>query len=317
MISLNVFSQDINFTMFNFSPLTLNPANTANFNGDWRIAGNLRNQWPATSNPYRTATLSFDTKFNISKHKFGAGLLFINDESGASRLNYNKVFVTLGFEKEISKNYFNIGVQFGYVFGSINDWTTWNNQTRSENTSSGEPYFGAKASYADLNAGFSWRKNIGKIEPEAGFSFFHINTPNYSFVQSDNEEKLKFIFHSKVKVKFEDKIYLLPALLCMRKDNRYLTILGTNIGYNFVGNMSRVKQIFGGFYFRNGIIDEIDSYSVLLGSTIGRLDIAFSYDLLVSSLKGSTGNMGGYEISLIYRSFSTLLNTYSIPCERF
>jgi len=41
-----------------------------------------------------------------------------------------------------------------------------------------------------------------------------------------------------------------------------------------------------------------------------------SYDINVSGLSQST-NVSTFEISLIYKSISTVLNSYSIPCERF
>jgi type IX secretion system PorP/SprF family membrane protein len=163
IISINISAQDINFTLFNYSPLTLNPANTGNFMGDWRLAGNYRNQWATAPNPFRTSSISFDTKFNVFKQKLGAGLFFINDESGAGGLNYNKLFASLGYEKEINKNYFNLGLQLGYVFGSVSNWDTWDKSTRSIIASNGESNY--KVSYPDVNAGVLWKKNIRMYEP--------------------------------------------------------------------------------------------------------------------------------------------------------
>jgi len=39
-------AQDPNFSQFFASPLTLNPALTGKFDGNFRLAGNYRNQWP-------------------------------------------------------------------------------------------------------------------------------------------------------------------------------------------------------------------------------------------------------------------------------
>jgi type IX secretion system PorP/SprF family membrane protein len=313
--SIKVYSQDISFTMFNYSPLSLNPANTGNFIGNWRLAGNFRNQWSVAANPFRTTSVSFDTKFKVIKQNLGAGLFFISDESVPGGLNYNKIYASFAYEREINKNFFNIGFQFGYVFGSVKNWDIWDEDTRSAIPNNGEGNF--KVSYPDVSAGICWKKNIRIYEPEVGVSLFHINTPNISFFENNDKEKIKYVIHSKVKVKFDDRIYLLPAILYMGKDNSSITILGTNIGYNFVGSMSRVKQVFGGFYLRNSVLDKIDSYSILIGTSIGRLDIAFSYDFNVSGFNQSSGNMGAYEISLIYRSISASFNSYSIPCERY
>src|SRR5688500_12258614 len=53
-------AQDPNFSQFFVSPLTLNPAMTGKFNGDFRLAGNYRDQWPAITKAFITSTASFD-----------------------------------------------------------------------------------------------------------------------------------------------------------------------------------------------------------------------------------------------------------------
>src|SRR6187549_4151832 len=60
ILSNTSFGQDPNFSQFFVSPLTLNPALTGKFNGDFRIAGNYRDQWPAISKAFITSTVSFD-----------------------------------------------------------------------------------------------------------------------------------------------------------------------------------------------------------------------------------------------------------------
>ena len=55
-----VSAQDPSFSQFFASPLTLNPALTGKFNGDLRVAGNYRNQWPTVNKAYVTSTLSID-----------------------------------------------------------------------------------------------------------------------------------------------------------------------------------------------------------------------------------------------------------------
>ncbi len=52
-------AQDPNFSQFFASPLTLNPALTGKFDGQLRIAGNYRNQWPTINNAYSIGSYSF------------------------------------------------------------------------------------------------------------------------------------------------------------------------------------------------------------------------------------------------------------------
>ena len=53
-------AQDPHFSQFFSSPLTLNPAFTGKFFGDYRVMGNYRNQWPTINNAFTTATIAAD-----------------------------------------------------------------------------------------------------------------------------------------------------------------------------------------------------------------------------------------------------------------
>ncbi len=315
---LELNAQDIQATMFNSIPLLLNPSNTGNFEGDWRIAGNFRNQWGATSSPYQTAYVSADAKFYLFNQKFGAGIYFLNDISGIGGLNYNKLYASLAYEIPYRENYFSLGFQVGYVFGSANDWGIFDHGTGNFDAPSGENSFTGKSSYLDLNAGIKWKRSIGIFEPNVGIAAYHLNKPNSSFNEGDEKESMEFVFHTDIKTKLSDEFYLLPTLLYRDKNGASQTVLGTNAGYNFLGNKTSVDQVYAGIYLKNGLFSELDAFSVLVGATVMRIDIAVSYDFNISGLSKTSGKMmGAFEISFIYKSISTVLNSYSIPCERY
>ncbi|MBN1597770.1 MAG: PorP/SprF family type IX secretion system membrane protein [Bacteroidales bacterium] len=312
----SLFAQDINYTLYNYSPLFLNPANTGNFDGSWRLAANFRNQSNASSNPFRTASLSFDKQFNLINQDLAAGLLFINDDLGVGGLSYNKLYASLGYLKNIRNNIFSIGFQAGYVFGSINDWGVWNEATGDFSAPSGESV--GNNSYLDLNAGILWRGSINILEPELGVSVNHLNKPNISFLGGDETEEIRYTGHLKVKTNLTDVWYLEPAFVFIDKRDLNLTILGAGAGYKFSRSKSMVKDIHLGAFLRNGIINEIESVSLTLGTEVGRIEITGSYDLNISGLnKASGNNIGAFEVSIIYKGISTVVNSYSIPCERY
>src|SRR5829696_5002941 len=84
--ALGAAAQDPNFSQFFASPLTLNPALTGKFDGQYRVAGNYRNQWPTINNAYTTATVSFDASILRSSipeyDQFGFGIMAFSDKSG-------------------------------------------------------------------------------------------------------------------------------------------------------------------------------------------------------------------------------------------
>jgi len=85
----------------------------------------------------------------------------------------------------------------------------------------------------------------------------------------------------------------------------------------YLRKKSSVKELMAGAYIRNGFLSNADAIAVLIGATIGRIDVALCYDITVSGLKTATNSNGAFEISVQYKSISTVLNSYSIPCERF
>ncbi|MEN9002702.1 MAG: type IX secretion system membrane protein PorP/SprF, partial [Flavobacteriales bacterium] len=83
--SLTSQAQDIHFSQFYNSPLNLNPALAGNFDGNYRFAGNYRNQWNSVTIPFATFSMSADAKDVMGKKNVGAGIIFNNDNTGDSR----------------------------------------------------------------------------------------------------------------------------------------------------------------------------------------------------------------------------------------
>src|SRR5438045_5184896 len=87
-------AQDPHFSQFFASPLTLNPAFTGKFDGQFRLAANHRDQWPSIPKAYVTTSASVD--FGLLKSKipegdvFGIGISALSDQSAdaALKLNY-------------------------------------------------------------------------------------------------------------------------------------------------------------------------------------------------------------------------------------
>ncbi len=313
----SLYGQDNHFTQFDYNPIFLNPANTGNFIGDWRVAGNFRNQWLGTSDPYQTATISGDKPVYLMGQKIGVGLLFVNDASGIIGLTTNKLYVSAGYGLEYANNYFNAGLQVGMVFSSVgNGWGLWNHSEGEFNLPNNEPDEIGNSLYPDVNLGGAWKRNIHIFEPEVGFNLMHINFPKKTYTSGSENVPLRLGVYATAKTKLTDEIYITPKAYFTSQKTSSMTVFGAEGGYNLLGNRSSVKRVFGGVYVRNGVLESVDAFMAQLGTTVGRLDIAFSYDLGFSELSQSE-TMGSFEISFIYKSISTVLNSYSIPCERY
>lgn len=317
-------AQDIHYSNFSASPLYLNPANTGNFVGDWRASGIYRNQWRAIGIPYQTSSVSFDKQFYLYGQNIAGGVFFINDESGKVGLNVNKLYVSGAYYKNVSNNDLRIGFQAGYVFKSFNyDEMTFPNQFDmgsgyyNNSLSSYENNVGDRTAYLDINLGVLWRTKINILEPEIGFSIYHFNRPNESFVMENENLPMRNVMHAGLKIDVTEEFYLRPKGLYMSHLKANDLIFGSDVGYRIVGRKTNVREAFGGLYVRNGFGQSVNSLAVLAGVTVGRLDIGLTYDFNMASAKVMPTTQGALEISLVYKSISTVLNSYSIPCERY
>lgn len=309
-------AQDTKLSTYNYNPLFLNPAHTGNFYGNWRAAISYRNQWKATGDAFTTAVAAVDVPMQFRNHNYGLGLLLVDNYS--KNITRDKIALSASYFYKLSDNFFSGGLQVGYVSNTSGNanWRNYNPLTDKPDLPSGEPGAMAEPGYIDLDLGIIWRRTFGKLEPEVGVSFSHLNQPNQSFYGATEKVPVNTTLHGLVKANLNDEIYVLPTFLISSNNSNTLTILGAQAGYRLLGNRSSLKEVFGGLTVRNGISSPLSDISMLIGATVGRLDVALSYDINVTGMSQSA-NVSTFEISLIYKSISTVLNSYSIPCERF
>jgi len=92
-----VQAQDIHYSLYNMSPLSLNPAHTGAYNGTYRIGGIYRDQYRSiTSQQYSTPMIYVDAPIlTVGKkqlHWLGVGGMFYQDNAGLAALKTNSFF---------------------------------------------------------------------------------------------------------------------------------------------------------------------------------------------------------------------------------
>jgi len=96
-------AQDIHFSQFYASPMTLNPSLTGKISSKYRMTGIYRSQWGSVSVPFITFSGSFDLPFlqkQLKKNFLGAGLVVLNDKSGTGALTNQSVYVSLAYHQK-------------------------------------------------------------------------------------------------------------------------------------------------------------------------------------------------------------------------
>jgi type IX secretion system PorP/SprF family membrane protein len=320
-------AQDAHFSLYSKNPLLLNPANTGFYNGDHRGGISYKNQWRNISAPYKTYSAFYDAlifREKFKKDKFGAGIVFLSDKAGDTRMGLTKVMASFSYTKLLTnQNAFLFGFQGGFAQNSIDlSKSTWDNQfdglDYNPNLSSNEPGYKANSSYFDFAGGVGWvfRPN-NYIQSSTGFSLQHLGQPKveYSSVATSNLYR-KFVVHNTTDIFLENnyRFSFEPGFLYTKQGAHQEIIAGcmVRMKYNEQSKYTNLENettfSIGGYYrFADAII---------LASRFNyeNFELNLSYDLNTSKAKNITKLKGGFEISLIYiHPYKTILNTKGVP----
>ena len=316
-------AQDIHFSMYNLSPLSMNPANTGNYNGDWRIMGNYRSQWREISKAYNTYSIGGDMNFYPYNQNVSGGIYFLSDKSGGN-LNINKIFASGAIHKKIAGFKLSLGIQPGIVIKSLDfnshtfpNQLNWSTGAFDNTLANNESFVKQRMVYFDLNGGFTISKRIKKFEPEIGASFFHLTNPNESFYAGKNKLPIRQIYFVALRYFISQKLAAVPNMVTNVTTKANDWIFGANLEYTLSKNAFFENKIFGGFMWRKGVKRISDAAIVNIGFKQNNYTIGFSYDVNVSPLKTATSYKGAYEIALIYTAKNTHILKKQIPCDRY
>jgi type IX secretion system PorP/SprF family membrane protein len=322
-ISFSAKAQDPHFSQFFASPLTLNPAFTGKFDGEWRLAANHRDQWPSIPKAYVTSSFSFDKA--IMKNKipesdvFGIGFSGLTDASANSQLKLNYGSASLSYHKALDEDGYNtIGAGFQATYSSLvletKDLTFESMLTQNGFTNqAGREVLqnGNNQSYFDMNAGilFSGSSN-GNNNYYAGVSAYHVNRPTVGFKASNYQLASRLTIHAGGTIPVSDVVNFNGSVIHQRQAKASETTLGGAFSYNLNGDEEKTASVYAGAWLR--LNDALIPY---IGLEIGGLRIGASYDVNVSTLKAATASRGGSEFSLIY--IKKKPESRGIPCPKF
>ncbi len=317
------FSQDIHFSQFYASPLTLNPTLTGFVDGSYRVTAIYRNQWRSVTTPYHTFGASFDMRLLDGKIKdvFGAGLSVVYDQAGDGNLSLMSLMASAAYNKVLGKSkkhFIGIGIQLGYVHRSLDHNSLlfpqqYNSTTQDfdQTISNGESFDGSSVNYFDMGAGLMWSSKVGKrLGIFAGGSFYHITVPKESFLGKDEKLDLREVVHAGLNIKATKNIYFTPNFLFMHQNKARELNFGTAIEYHFNDDNKTIVSL-GGWY-------RLEDAGVVSASIEHRgIRAGFAYDINSSDLVVASNNRGAFEISLMYIGKITKVEApVLVPCPR-
>lgn len=323
MVFEKMNAQDIHFSQFYFSPLSLNPANTGNYKGDYRLFGNYRSQWRDISKAFNTFSAGGDFNIYPSNQNISGGLIFINDRSGGN-LQVMKIMPSAAIHKKIAGYNLHFGIQPGVVIKTIDFYAhsypnqlNWNSGKFDNTLPNTETNVSQRFTYFDLNTGLAASKRFGKIEPEISYALFHINKPKESFLGNYNKLKVRQAYNIGLNYYLNSSIILRGYTMYGYTTKVSDWVSGLNIEYVLSKNVFFTNSVFTGFMWRDGFKRNPDAGIVTAGINYSHYTIGFSYDITFSQLKTAVDSKGAFEIALIYKAKNTRLSKKAIPCERY
>ncbi|HKK88742.1 MAG TPA: PorP/SprF family type IX secretion system membrane protein [Saprospiraceae bacterium] len=324
-------AQDIHFSQFYASPLTLNPALTGVMNCNTRVTANYRSQWASVlnTNAFRTYSVSYDQKIPVGRSDyFGIGGLFWSDVAGQTDFGTVTGKLSLSYSKKMggygkTAHYLVVGANGGVSRRGADFLNaTWGIQYDGRsgadtNIDPQENFNNNNFLFADMAAGLLW---FSVLDDNSNFyvgaAMSHLNRANQSF-NDDEFEALytRFTGHAGGQFLIGRSLGLNPGIVVFSQGPSFQTNLGTNLRF-LLGNYRRSNQAvqFGVWYRMANAYDgsgaaNAEREEQLFASDAliltGRFDyesfsIGFSYDINVSDLAVASNGNGAFEFSLIY-----------------
>jgi type IX secretion system PorP/SprF family membrane protein len=308
-------AQDAVYSYYYGSPLYFNPAQTGDFKGDWRITFNFRDESRMQDFPYNVMSASYDTKIYPFNNELGLGVLLMHsrypNEDGVS---LSGVMISTAYKLNIKNHLIRTGLQLGYREKSTSELSFSEDYDRSLAIYNSSP--GLKIDQIDFNLGASWHYKFRKLEPKVGVGLFHLSRPQNTFFENDSKEPIRLTVSAQTKIDALEDISITPSIVVYSSSVFSSLSSGVNAFYK-ITQSGPLKGMLVGVNYKTDFESTINAYSLYAGARIRRIDLVLGYDLIIGSGNSSITNFGAFEINLIYKSISTVLNTYSIPCDRY
>lgn len=336
--SVFLSAQDVHFTQFYASPLTLNPALTGAFDGKFRIQGIYRNQWAGVlDEPYKTFSTGLDLRFPLGsfgkryKDAAAVGLVFFTDNIPGVELRTTQMALSGAYHKAMdarNSQYLSAGFQIGLVQRSINfNSLTFNDQfngTTGYTFQTAENFPQNNFAFADFAAGinYSYNSPTTGLGFFAGASIFHILQPNVSFyeVNDDDVESTtlfsRYSAHVSATLPVNERVSIQPRAMVNIQGPHLEVTAGSNVrlatgGYGtaalHLGVWARPVQD-----VQDGIA--VDAIIGMVGFEYDNVLLGFSYDATLNGISNNRRAQGAFEISLAYLG---AYNNEVVLCPKF
>jgi type IX secretion system PorP/SprF family membrane protein len=312
-------AQDPHFTQYFASPLTLNPALTGFFDGNYRITLNERQQWWNVGNSYSTTSISADFKI-LAEHlppddTFGIGISGLFDKTLNGALQSNYVALSGAYHKSLANEgaqTLGVGFQVNYAnryfdYNKLTFASQFNVDFFDTSIPANVNYDNTSANYIELNAGLLYAVHLKKSNMYVGASLYHTNSPKESlFDASGYKIPFRSTFHSGGEININSRSSILFSGVFMIQGTVNDKFMGAAYGLK-PDNYNLPVKLYLGLWHRLN-----QSFIPYVGMDFNNISVGLNYS--ISTSQNIYYQPKTIELSLIYRHKN--LNQ-SLLCPRF
>ena len=309
LLSFSANAQDPHFSQYFTSPLTLNPANTGNFDGPSRLAMNFRNQWQGIGNPFITGTASFDTDLFKKKakggNKFSIGVLGLYDRTTAGKLTSNYFGTSLGYHlytnnSDEKTSRLSIGFQTSLAnrrldFSKISFAEQFTSNGFDLSLPSNQNFGVSNISYVDFSTGLMYTETRDYGSMYVGASLYHITRPKESFLNDQsNRVPRRFTIHGGGTWQTGVNSSIMGSAILMRQASLTQATLGLAYSRQIGSQETDIRVLVGSWYRHK------DAVIPYVGYIYNNFQLGVSYDVNISGLSSANSRYRSFEVSMIY-----------------
>ncbi|MGY6562182.1 MAG: PorP/SprF family type IX secretion system membrane protein [Luteibaculaceae bacterium] len=293
------FGQQQHFSLFQYSGIFLNPAETGNFAGDYRLSLLSKRQWGSFTEPYQGFSLGAERKEDSSL-PLNIGINFTDDVAGDSQFKNTLVQVHLAKTFSLNlKNRFTLGVTAGYEqFSFDNSRLNFGNQFTggifNPLANANEDFLQNRSGFFTLGTGFLWQYQVStKSELSIGSGAMRINQPEAGFYLNTTPVNLRANHYIRYKSKISNDVQIEPMVLYSTQGNANEFILASQVVFFQNESEFNTRAILANLGYRWG-----DALFLGAGYQFNNTTFVIAYDVNTSNLTNSTQYQGGWEIAL-------------------
>ncbi len=315
----NLRAQDIHFGHFYHAPLIINPAKSGQFEGQWRLNANYRDQWRSITVPYQTYAFSGDYRYEDAALPFqiGAGLYLLNDRAGDGELQTKKMYLSASISKffESFRTRVSIGTGYGMVqqgldFSKLIYDRQWTDHGFDPQLATGELSGENQFFYRDWSFGVFGQYNYSRqVVFYGGVSSTHAFRPKTGFY-FNRRIATRFFSEAGARIQYFDILKINAALLYSGQSGASEILFGAN-AYVSIPHPDLSTIILGSWIRASG------DFIPAAGLMYRDVEAILTYDFNLYDIRKASKTLGGFELSLQYIiGKPRQLKKIVIPCIR-